>query len=175
MPKPVPSSRVFEFTSPDWNAIEALSVNAEPKLTSPTQLNLNTSNGELLLEISHVGVRIRSGQQRDYDYDLICNQPEPRPLSLVSDEGRCTISDGSLSLAISYSPFAFVLSDANGKLISQSPTDGHFVRRHRVPPLAKTEQGWVFSVDLKSTEAVYGLGEKWGALNKRGQLIRSYN
>jgi alpha-D-xyloside xylohydrolase len=31
------------------------------------------------------------------------------------------------------------------------------------------------SLDLKSGEEVYGGGEKWGALNKRGQFLRSYN
>jgi alpha-D-xyloside xylohydrolase len=41
--------------------------------------------------------------------------------------------------------------------------------------MAKTPQGWLFSLDLGAEEAVYGLGEKWSGLNKRGQLIRSYN
>ena len=31
------------------------------------------------------------------------------------------------------------------------------------------------SLELGYDEAVYGLGEKWGKLDKRGQLIRSYN
>ena len=168
-------SEALAPNSPNWNEIEALSVTSDAVLTSPTEVHLSTTQGGLRLELLASGVRLRSATQRDYDYDLILNQPTPNSLTLELGDGCCTISDGKLALLIDYSPFAFVLSDSNGSPISQSPTDGHFVRRYRVPPLAKTEQGWIFSVDLKSNEPIYGLGEKWGALNKRGQLIRSYN
>ncbi|MGB1868476.1 MAG: alpha-xylosidase, partial [Porticoccaceae bacterium] len=35
--------------------------------------------------------------------------------------------------------------------------------------------GWFVALDLDSSEPVYGLGEKWGRLDKRGQLLRSFN
>jgi len=171
----VTAPEIFEFNTPDWNAIDATNVISDAVLSCPTQVCLSTTHGDLIFEFSQLGVRLRSAAERDYDYGLILNQPELNQLTLETAEHSCTVSDGNLSLSIEYSPFAFKLNDTSGRLISQSPTDGHFVRRHRVPPLAKTDQGWVFSVDLKSNEAIYGLGEKWGALNKRGQLIRSYN
>src|SRR5262249_10654188 len=43
----------------------------------------------------------------------------------------------------------------------------------RLPPLARLKRGWLASMDLRSGERVYGLGEKWGRLDKRGSLIRS--
>lgn len=175
MTQAVAPSEMLELNTPDWNTIDAVSVTSEAVLVNSTQARLSTTQGDLRIELMSSGVRVRSAAERDYDYGFICNQPKLNALNLELGDDCCTISDGSIRLLIDYSPFAFVLSDANGKLISQSPTDGHFVRRHRVPPLAKTPQGWIFSVDLKSNEAVYGLGEKWGALNKRGQLIRSYN
>jgi alpha-D-xyloside xylohydrolase len=171
----VAAPEIFKFNTPDWNAIDATEVISKAVLVSPTQVCLSTSDGDIRVELSPSGVRLRSAVERDYDYGLILNQPELMQLTLATTEHNCSISDGNLKLTIAYSPFAFELSDLSGRLISQSPSDGHFVRRHRVPPLAKTAQGWVFSVDLKSNEAIYGLGEKWGALNKRGQLIRSYN
>ncbi|MFT6408718.1 MAG: alpha-D-xyloside xylohydrolase, partial [Arenicella sp.] len=171
----VAAPEIFEFNTPDWNNIEATKVVGDALLSKPTQVCLSTTHGELLIEFSSSGVRLRSVAHRDYDYGLIIKQPDLNPLSLEKTEHGCCIRDGRLCLLIDYSPFAYVMSDASGRLISKSPSDGHFVRRHRVPPLAKTSQGWVFSVDLKSNEAIYGLGEKWGALNKRGQLIRSYN
>ncbi|MFT6725011.1 MAG: alpha-D-xyloside xylohydrolase [Arenicella sp.] len=171
----VAAPEIFEFNTPDWNNIEATKVVSGAVLSKPTQVSLYTTHGKLLIEFSTYGVRLRSAAERAYDYGLIINHPELNPLSLESTDHGCIISDGNLSLLLDFSPFAFTLNDVTDKRISQSPSDGHFVRRHRVPPLAKTSQGWVFSVDLKSNEAIYGLGEKWGALNKRGQLIRSYN
>ena len=44
-----------------------------------------------------------------------------------------------------------------------------------LPPMARVDQGWLLSLELKASEQVYGLGEKWGKLDKRGQLIRSFN
>lgn len=170
------SSQFFEVNTPNWNNIDAINVTSEARLTNTREVRLNTTQGDLRIELNSSGVRFRNTVERRYDYGLICSEPISNELKLDLGEGCCTINDHRLSLLISYSPFTFELSDLiSGKVVSQSPKDGHFVRRHRVPPLAKTAQGWVFSVELKSNEPVYGLGEKWGALNKRGQLIRSYN
>lgn len=175
MSQPSDHANPFYLEFPDWNIIDATEVVSDAVLYSQTEVRLSTTHGELRIELTSVGVRIRTVSERLHDYGLICNQPELSELDLHLEGDCCMISDGELSLSIDYSPFAFTLRSDNGKRISQSPTDGHFVRRHRVPPLAKTDHGWVFSVDLSSGESVYGLGEKWGALNKRGQLIRSYN
>jgi alpha-D-xyloside xylohydrolase len=59
--------------------------------------------------------------------------------------------------------------------VQRSPTDGHFVRRFRVPPLARLDSGWLLALELGADTPVYGLGEKSGRLDKRGQLLRSYN
>ena len=144
----------FSLSVPDWNAIDALSVTSAARKVSETRVCLITTNGDLYVELNSKGMRLRSAADRKYDYGLILNEPDAKPLSLTLDEGSCTISDGHLTLRIDYSPFSFKLV-CEGITISQSPTDGHFVRRYRVPPIAKTKQGWVFGVDLKSNEAVY--------------------
>ena len=162
------------WTSPDWNNIDALEI-INARLANATQLLLDTTAGTLRLELSDIGVRIRSQSERDFDYDILSEQPVAKPLDLELNEDHCVVSDQALRLTIGFKPFTYELRSKAGELLSQSPTDGHFVRRHRVPPLAKLDDAWVFSADLKSSEAIYGLGEKWGGLNKRGQLIRSYN
>ena len=94
--------------------------------------------------------------------------------SLHTDADITVVTAGSAELTIQHEPFSFELKMA-GKSVQQSPTDGHFVRRFRVPPLARIEQHWFLGLELGASEQVYGLGEKWGKLDKRGQLIRSYN
>ncbi len=168
------SPLIPNWTTPDWNNIDALEI-VDARLASPSQLVLDTPAGVLRVELCDIGVRIRSQSERDFDYDILCNPPVAKPLHLEKSDDRCVVTDNELRLTIHFKPFAYELSSLSGRLLSQSPTDGHFVRRHRVPPLAKLEGAWVFSADLKSSEAIYGLGEKWGGLNKRGQLIRSYN
>jgi len=168
-------SQLFQCNTPDWNNIDAISVTADAVLSSATEVCLNTTAGDLTIEMNSSGLRLRSKTERCYDYGLIIGQHSAHKLQLELGDQQCRISNGRLNLLIEYSPFSFVLSDSDARVICRSSTDGHFVRRLRVPPFAKTEQGWVISLDLKSNEPVYGLGEKWGALNKRGQLIRSYN
>lgn len=160
---------------PDWNNIEATRVSEKPTIESDTQLKVATQHGDLLIEINALGIRIRSDNQRDYDYGMLQQTSQSKHLSIEHSDDSCVIISDDLRLEIAYSPFSFALLDSRGDKLCESPTDGHFVRRHRVPPLAKTADGWYFGVDLKSNESIYGLGEKWGSLNKRGQLLRSYN
>ncbi len=168
-------SNTFSVSPPNWNNIDAVRVISTPQLVGQNTLRLDTSVGELTIELLANAMRLRSVEQGDYDYGFLVQTPDVMSLELTLSDQSCLIKSNNLSVLIEFSPFAFVLSDTQGKALCQSPTDGHFVRRHRVPPLAKVEKGWLFTTDLKSNEAVYGLGEKWGALNKRGQLLRSYN
>ena len=41
--------------------------------------------------------------------------------------------------------------------------------------MARAEDGWFLALKLDSGEAVYGLGEQFGPLNRRGQLVVSWN
>ena len=56
-----------------------------------------------------------------------------------------------------------------------SITDEHFRGWTRLPSFGRVKRGglWTAAVALASGEPVYGLGEKFGPLNKRGQLIHS--
>ena len=173
-------SQLFTDSIPNWNEIDAAQVLETPCLVHGRQLKLSTQYGNLLLELNQQGLRLRSDDQRDYDYGMVEKAPVANELTLSLESGHCVISNDLLSVKIGYTPFTFELIhldlvESSNSSVCKSPTDGHFVRRHRVPPLAKTDDGWILSTDLKSNEAIYGLGEKWGALNKRGQILRSYN
>ena len=163
--------------APDWGAINAISITEEPTLIDGQTVSFQTNQGQLFLQVLEDGVRLYSRVQREYDYGLIVNPAQPQNLSISHDNLSTQISSKTFKIYLEHAPFAFAISSITSDcgIISQSPTDGHFVRRHRIPPLAKVEEGWLFCHDLKSSEPVYGLGEKWGALNKRGQLLRSYN
>ncbi len=161
---------------PDWNAISAAELLAPPSLQGSNMLRLELDAGECLLQVFKDGVRLSSKNQRSYDYGLLVSEPEPHDLSLSVSENTSVVSSANLRIEITHSPFKFAISSlSDGRVVCQSPSDGHFVREHRLPPLSRTRNGWLVCFDLKSNEAIYGLGEKWGGLNKRGQLLRSYN
>ena len=62
-----------------------------------------------------------------------------------------------------------------GAPVVGSITDEHFRGWTRLPAFGRVRQGghWTAALALASGEPVYGLGEKFGPLNKRGQLIHS--
>jgi len=161
--------------APDWNQISALEIIGVPTLHGGRELRVDSTAGILIFSIVDGGVRLKSATQRDYDYGLLVTEPESLPLNLIQSDAQTKISSDDLSIEIEHQPFAFAIYQNNNQKVIESATDGHFVRRFRVPPIAKTAQGWLLSFALGSNEPVYGLGEKWGSLNKRGQLIRSYN
>ena len=163
----------FELREPDWNAIEPARLTAEPKLQGHV-LVLPTQFGEVSVTISQFGLRLNAGSTHDETFKILTTTPSNLPLSLSKLDQGFAATAGEYRLEFYSDPFYFKLYK-NNKLVQQSATDGHFVRQHRLPPLAKTDNGWILSLELNYDEAVYGLGEKWGKLDKRGQLIRSYN
>jgi len=164
----------FNVTAPDWNKISQASVTGEARQMKDNSICVPTSLGDLQVSFHSFGVRLRLGDSQQPDYGLLLASPENIPGDVVHTEQQTTLIAGDSKLIIEHTPFTFTLSK-DSKTVQQSATDGHFVRRYRLPPLAKVDEGWLLSLELGTEEAVYGLGEKWGGLNKRGQLVRSYN
>jgi alpha-D-xyloside xylohydrolase len=124
------------------------------------------------------GMRLRAGPPVR-DYGILLQEPVALPVQLQSGSDalllEATASNGErLELRVESNPWSFELRRGN-RLVQRSPTDGHFVRRYRVPPLARLEQGWLLALELGADTPVYGLGEKSGRLDQRGQMLRSYN
>jgi alpha-D-xyloside xylohydrolase len=164
----------FDLSAPQWNQIEQVCITGPARSCAKNLLIIPSSAGELRVDFYSNAVRLRIGVVSPNDYGMLVDEPVPQASQIVEAKGSTQIQSGSWQLNISHQPFAFSLS-RDGVLVQQTSNDGHFVRQYRTAPLAKTDKGWLFSLDLAAEEPVYGLGEKWGKLDKRGQLLRSYN
>ena len=126
---------------PNWNAIEATSILQPPHCVGTNSLSLQSSEGELRLEVSEHGVRLRMASARACDYDLLTAQVNPVALDLQAGPEHAVVEALNLTITIGYQPFSLDIQSTGGERHLRSPSDGHFVRRHRVPPLAKSDQG----------------------------------
>jgi alpha-D-xyloside xylohydrolase len=163
----------FDIEAPQWSRIPPLAVTGLARTAQDGLVEVPTSAGMLRLSLYDFGVRMRIGAAAR-DYGILVRQPAPLALRLDAQEHRSVIAAGELELRIEHAPLSFELRHA-GRGVQRSPTDGHFVRRFRLPPFARISARWFVSLELGHDTAVYGLGEKWGRLDRRGQLVRSYN
>ena len=172
---------VLDPVAPNWGRMAPARVEARPTLSNDV-LNVPTTLGALRISLHEFGMRLRS---RDdvRDYGILCGDSTPLSATVIQeghDESATTrleavASDGArLVVTIGHSPFNFSFS-RDGRFVQGSPSDGHFVRRFRLPPLARHDDRWLVSLELGPSTPVYGLGEKSGRLDRRGQLVRSYN
>ena len=152
------------------------------RLDSPQSLGASasgasfaTSTGDIL-EVSCYGpgiFRLRAGPNTRPDYGLI--QGKTRACTVAHEQDRrYTFAAGDALLEIAEAPLRFRLLH-RGHPVFESITDEHFRGWTRLPTFGRVRQGgqWIASFALASGEAVYGLGEKFGPLDKRGQLIHS--
>ena len=163
----------FDVRSPNWGRIPPVQVDGAATVLDSGAVLIPTSSGELTVTLHDVGVRLRLGPPAR-DYGILARAPAALAPIVNAGDGSTHISFGELSLVLGHDPLSFVLMRGS-RLVQSSPGDAHFVRRFRLPPLAQVEGGWFLSLGLGEDTAVYGLGEKWGRLDRRGQLIRSFN
>lgn len=170
---------IFDLGIPNWGRIAPAVVSGAPRLLDRV-LHIPTTIGTLRLSLHDFGLRLRSeGEVRDYG--ILCGDTVPLLSELVMESSsetsrlRAHRADGAvLEVIIGHAPFSFELR-CDGRWVQGSPSDGHFVRRFRLPPLARHEGRWLLALELGPATPVYGLGEKSGRLDKRGQLLRSFN
>lgn len=119
-------------------------------------------------------IRFRLGEPDGADYPILADLGPALALKTGKIEGGYCLSAGELELDLLNDPLCFILRKA-GKVVFHSTTDRHFRRSFRLPPFAETEQGLFAAFNLDSGDPVFGLGEKYGPLNRRGQLVVSHN
>lgn len=152
------------------------------RLTAPNSLGSSasgaafaTSTGDVL-EVACFGAgvfRMRIGANTKPDYGLVvgraqrCEVAQPEP-------GVWSFSSGGTRFELTGEPLRFRLLRDEQPLLT-SITDEHFRGFTRLPTIGRTRNGaqWLVAFALTSGEPVYGLGEKFGPLNKRGQLVTS--
>jgi alpha-D-xyloside xylohydrolase len=180
--------RLADADPPNWGRVPPVRIAAAPAAATQPDgthpVRFATDAGELAVTLHAEGARLvltpTGGPRgpRASSYGLLVAEPPARPCRVASVDGATTITAttdaGELRLVVGHDPLCFELF-LGDRRIQRSPTDAHFVRRFRVPPFARVPDGWLASVDLGPDTRVYGLGEKWGRLDHRGELIRSYN
>ncbi len=167
---------VFDMLNPDWSRYPAVRVTG-PAVQDGARVHVPTDAGRLTIAPLPDGVRLTLGGEGQPDYGILADVPWSPVSQIVEEEGATRIAWGLYTLTIRHAPFALDFRRWDRPILS-SATDAHFVREFRLPPLARvptpTGEGWFVSLGLGSHDAVYGLGEKWGALDRRGQLVHSY-
>jgi alpha-D-xyloside xylohydrolase len=114
--------------------------------------------------------RLRLGPQALPDYGLVLAQPQPFEVQPGSAGVR--IGCGECTLRLDESPLRMTL-ERTGARVLESITDEHFRGWTRLPAFGRENGRWVVSLALSSGEPVYGLGEKFSSLDRRGQLLHS--
>jgi alpha-D-xyloside xylohydrolase len=134
-----------------------------------------TSTGDIVEVTAHAGgaFRVRLGPNTRPDYGLLvgksrgCTTSQPGPQ-------LWSLANGDATLELAGAPLRFRLL-WKGVPVLTSTTDEHVHGWTRLPTFGRAPRGglWTAAFALASGEPVYGLGEKFGSLDKRGQLVHS--
>ncbi len=158
---------------PDWAAVLPVRdlYDAEP---GPHGVRYQSAAGpiEIALFAPWI-VRLRLGLNGKPDYGLVMADPSPPDCRIDLLETGARLSHDGLLVELADPPLNITIAAAGTARI-RPPGDGHFRRRFRLPPISRTPEGWFIAIDLEDGEPVYGLGEKWGGLDHRGQMVNSW-
>jgi alpha-D-xyloside xylohydrolase len=119
-------------------------------------------------------VRLRLERQTLPDYGILATPPQVVSTSLLEQGEGITLQAGQIALELLKSPLRLRLRRGEQTLV-ESTTDRAIQGDLRLSPIAEGEGEWLICLALTSDEAIYGLGEKYSALNHRGALITSWN
>lgn len=142
---------------------------------TPAGAVFDTEIGPLEVSAHAPGVfRLRFGPKTKPDYGLLA-RPDPVVTATLDslDEGRYALSAGTARLELWQKPLRLRLL-RDGQEILASISDEHFRGWTRLPTFGHGPLGWIAALALDSGDAVYGLGEKFGPLDRRGQLVDSW-
>jgi alpha-D-xyloside xylohydrolase len=117
-------------------------------------------------------LRLTLGVPSGPDFGILVAEPEAVPADVEQAGDRVVLTAGDLRLTLEPAPLRCRL-ERGRQVLLESATDGTFGDMLRLPPFARTGEGWLVALALESGEPVFGHGEKWGPLDHRGQLLRS--
>ncbi|MCA3039088.1 MAG: hypothetical protein ING37_00595, partial [Rhodocyclaceae bacterium] len=130
-------------------------------------------SGTLRLQLGEIGKLGERSQTPRPDYGLLVKPNAEGKLRAVATDTGWDVIFADLTLKLHKSPFRITLERGGTPLVG-SITDQHFRGRSRIPAFGHDVSAgkWCVSLALESDTALYGFGEKFGPLNKRGQLVR---
>jgi alpha-D-xyloside xylohydrolase len=142
---------------------------------SATGASFATSSGDVLDAQCHGegAFRLLVGTSTRPDYGLVVSRPKGCTTSQPAPQ-TWAIACGDTRLEIRAAPLDIRLLFKD-RVVLRSATDRLPDGSLRLPAIGRLRQGglWSAAFALESGEPVYGLGEKFGALDKRGQLVHS--
>jgi alpha-D-xyloside xylohydrolase len=143
--------------------------------TSASGAAFATSTGDVL-EVACFGpgvFRMRVGPNTKPDYGLVTARAQRCDVARTP-AGVWSFTAGGTRLELTGEPMRFRLLHDEQPLLT-SITDEHFRGFTRLPVIGRSRDGtqWLVALALASGDPVYGLGERFGPLNKRGQLVIS--
>ncbi len=142
---------------------------------TPSGALLATDEGALEASFYAPGIiRLRIARASEAGYGLLAENPQPVPANLTSAEGSFCLESGGVALEILASPLRIRFT-SGGRTLLESADDRTIQGDLRFMPFASQSDQWLACLALRSSEAIYGLGEKFGPLNRRGQLITNWN
>jgi len=165
---------MIDILDPEWDRMPRLEVTGTATAIE-RGWSIPTNAGRLLLTAYAAGIfRLQVGDVDLPDYGILIAAPDTPPdvVATENDDGWTVSSQGS---ALSINRDGRFALDRGDRTILTSSTDGRFGERSRLPSVARLDcTQWFASLALGTGDAVYGLGEKWGRLNRRGQLVMSW-
>lgn len=145
---------------PDWAALAPIRT-LGPIERVPGGVRCSTEVGPLAaIAYARDVFRVTLGDAGGPDYGILVSATDPPAVEVDQSADGFVLRAGALRLALQADPLRLSLERA-GRALLASSTDAHFRRPHRLPPFARTADGWLAALGLASGEAVYGLGEKW--------------
>ncbi len=159
-----------------YTRIESIKV----KSSTPSGVQLQTHAGDLRISFFAPDIiRFQWGPTHRNDYGLISGDLQPQACQLESaTPTSCVLLSGRLRLELQSDPLQMKLFKDDTLLLA-SANDRAINGELRMAPFAHRDkpgqEAWLISFELPSGEVVYGLGEKFGPLNRRGMLIENWN
>ena len=155
-----------------YEALEAVSL----KQSSASRAIFRTLAGDMEVTCFAAGIlRMKLVvDQPKPDYGILSNAPQQLAITVSSIPHGYRVEAGNLALEILSGPMRIRFFQDH-QLLLQSATDRTIEGQLRFSPFARRAGSWLVALALQNEEPVYGLGEKWGALNRRVQLIHNWN
>ncbi len=135
-----------------------------------------TSTGDVL-EVASYGpgvFRVRAGPDTLPDYGIARGQPQACAVT-SSGPATWTLAAGGTTLEIAEAPLRLALRH-DGAPALESSTDRRVDGSLRLPAISRLRGGerWTAAFALASGAPVYGLGDRPGPLDRRGQRVESW-
>jgi alpha-D-xyloside xylohydrolase len=119
-------------------------------------------------------VRIQTEPDAPTDYGLLSAGPQWMDVQVEQTQAGYKLVSGNLAVELLNGPLRLRLV-RDHQVLLESATDRTINGELRMAPFASGKGEWLISLALTSDVAVYGLGEKWGRLNRRGERVTSWN